>query len=108
MASSIHNFTDGDFSGWLNAFVATVSGNLAAYPGLTAGMVTAIGNMRDTWGEDLLEHDQIEINRKAVTLKKNGSRRTAADEAIRMRDLAEASGASEEALTAMGFPKAGP
>lgn len=57
MVSSIHSFTDGDFSGWLNAYIATMSGNLAAYPGVTAGQVTGIGTMRDTFGEDLLAHD---------------------------------------------------
>jgi hypothetical protein len=71
-------------------------------------MVTALSDLRDTSAADLLEHDQIEITRKAVTVKKNGSRRAAADEATRMKDLTEASGASEEAMTALGFPKAGP
>lgn len=102
--ASIQNMSDTEFLAFLNAFIATVSGDLASYPGVTAPMMADLGTMRDDFADKLLSHNQAQDAAKAATVAKNISRTPPTDKVLNIRDLTKANGVSEDKYTALGFP----
>jgi hypothetical protein len=84
----------------------TISGNLAAYPGVVAADITDFGNLRDDFADDLLLHNQQQDAARAQTIKKDASRAAADLKRRSIRDLIKAHGVSDSAFAALGIPVA--
>lgn len=96
--------SDSAFRDLLDAVITIISANLAGYPPLVAGDMTAFGALRDTYKDDLLLHVQQQDAAKAQTITKDASRQACELELRRIRDLIKAHGVSEANLAALGLP----
>jgi len=103
--ASIYNISDADLLALLNAMLATISGDLPSYPGLTAGMLTAAGTIRDDFSDKLLVHNQAQDAARAGTIAKNEVRDLVIVEIIvKFRKLLDANGVAADKKAALGIP----
>jgi hypothetical protein len=108
MAGGLNDFTHDELLAFANSYIATVSGDLASYPGLVAADMTGIGAMRDNYGDSILDADQKRDASKAATVTQNTNRDFILAELRRQRDLIKAHSVAEDKYAALGFPTGGP
>jgi hypothetical protein len=87
MAGGLDDMTHDELLAFANSYIATVGGDLASYPGLTAADLTAIGAMRDGYGDSILDADQKREASKAATVTQNTNRKTLLTELRRQRGI---------------------
>ena len=102
MATDVGNQTDPESLAHLNVMLSVISGNLAAYPPLTAADVTATGSLRDDFDDKLLTHNTSQAQATADTASKNAVRKAVDDEKRRIKALLKAHGVSEADMNALG------
>jgi hypothetical protein len=102
----MQNLSDADFLAFLNAFIATLSGDLASYTGVTAAMMTQMGTLRDDDADTLLTHTQTQEAAKAATIAKNDARAAAEAFVRQIRDLIRANNVPADKYAALGIPSA--
>lgn len=107
MANGLDDFTHDQLSAFSNAYIATVSGDLASYAPLLAADMTGIGGMRDNYGDSILDADQKREASKGATVTQNNNRKLLLAELRRQRDLLKANGCPEDKFAALGFPTGG-
>jgi hypothetical protein len=72
---AIGDLSDAEALALMNSMAATISANLANYPGITAAMVTAFGSVRDDFSDKLDAQDIAQNASRAATADKDAERR---------------------------------
>jgi hypothetical protein len=98
--------SDAELQGKFTAQIATISGDLASYPGLTAAMLTEAGAERDDFGDKLLNKEQTRTADQAATVAKDASRVFVEKRMRSFRDLTRANGVAADKEAALGMPAA--
>lgn len=89
-----------------NAQIATISGDLASYPGVTRAMMTDLGNRRDDLADMLLAHTQAQEAAKAATISKDNAMFAVIELLRSIRELIKANNVADDKYAALGFPQA--
>jgi hypothetical protein len=105
--SDIGNMSDADGTAHYSALIATISGDLASYPGITAAMMTVSGANRDDMSDKLLTHNQTQAAGQAATTAKNAARKVMDDDKRQIRSLLKANNCAQDKMDALGFPSSG-
>jgi hypothetical protein len=103
--SDIGNMPDSEFLAMYTSMIATISGDLASYPGLTAAMMTASGALRDDIEDKLGDHDTKQDASRAARIAKDDARALGEADVRKLRALMKANGVTDEKYTATGIPK---
>ena len=104
MPKSIQNASDPELIDIATQSVTAMTANLPAYPNVTAQQVAALDTATDEFSTEFTGHVAQQAAGKAQTQLKDAKRDTLENLLSSIRNIANASGATKEAMLATGIP----